>query len=208
MATPALVVEHAVQELATRHVDLVVSGINYGENIGTCVSVSGTIGAAMEAAERGIPALAVSLETEPGQYFEHSESVDFNTAMYFVHIFAMRILGKVLPPDVDVLKIDIPKNATPGSPWVVTRQDKLSYYTPRILRFSENLNSACVIETEVAKGKFTQPGTDAYAMAKGYISVTPLSLDFTSRVDLLEIQKLVDPEFHLTYSDSDLLIGQ
>lgn len=194
-ATPALVVEIALQELAPRHVDLVVSGINYGENIGTCVSASGTIGAALEAAERGIPALAASLETEIGHYFEHDKLVDFQAAIHFVHFFALRILGQALPPDVDVLKIDIPKIATVDSPWVVTRQDRLSYYTPRVIRSSGNLNSACKIETEVAKGRFSRPGTDAHAMAKGYISLTPLSLDFSSRIDLRELQKLVDPKF-------------
>ena len=44
---------------------LVVSGINYGENVGVGVTGSGTVGAALEAAGFGIPALAVSLEVDP-----------------------------------------------------------------------------------------------------------------------------------------------
>jgi 5'-nucleotidase len=193
-ATPALVVEHALQELAPRRVTLAVSGINYGENIGSCITASGTIGAALEAAERGIPALAISLETEIGQYFEHDESVDFSTAMYFTHFFAARMLGKLFPADVDVLKIEIPKIATPASPWVVTRQDRLSYYAPKIIRALDTLNSATVVETMVAKGQFSVPGTDAHALMQGFISVTPLSLDCTSRFDLGELQKLVELE--------------
>ena len=54
---------HAVLEILPRKPDLVVSGINYGENVGSGVTVSGTVGAALEAAGLGIPALAVSLET-------------------------------------------------------------------------------------------------------------------------------------------------
>jgi 5'-nucleotidase len=149
----------------------------------------------LEAAERGIPALAVSLEMPVGEYFEHNESVNFLTAHYFVHYFAERLLGKLFPTDVDVLKIDIPIHATPESPWVVTRQDRLSYYTPRVLRISEALNSASMLKTDVAKGKYSQAGTDAHAMAKGFVSITPLSLDCTSRTDLLELQKLIDPEY-------------
>ena len=51
-ATPALAVVHAVKEIADRDIALAVSGINYGENVGSCVTVSGTIGAALEAAEK------------------------------------------------------------------------------------------------------------------------------------------------------------
>ena len=60
--TRALAVEHGVLELASLPVDLVVSGINYGENVSTCASISGTNPAVLEAAEwdvqqtlRGVP---------------------------------------------------------------------------------------------------------------------------------------------------------
>ena len=191
-ATPAMTVEHALQELAPRRVDLAVSGINYGENIGTCITVSGTIGAAMEAAERGIPALAVSMETEVEQYYKHDQGVDFRAAIHFVHFFASRLIGKSLPFDVDVLKIEIPMTATPDTPWMVARQDRLSYYTPKIVRSSKDFESATRLENVVAKGQFTQSGTDAYAMAKGFVSITPLSLDHTSRLNMSEVQMLFE----------------
>ena len=53
--SPAQTVQHALLELVPRPPDLVVSGINYGENIGTSVTISGTVGAAFEAAAFGIP---------------------------------------------------------------------------------------------------------------------------------------------------------
>jgi broad specificity polyphosphatase/5'/3'-nucleotidase SurE len=61
--TPAQAVQHGVIELAPRLPSLVVSGINYGENTGNGVTISGTVGAALEAASLGIPALAVSQQT-------------------------------------------------------------------------------------------------------------------------------------------------
>ncbi len=191
-ATPALVVEYALQVLASRPISLAISGINYGENIGSCVTVSGTIGAALEAADRGIPAMTVSLEIENGEFFKHDESVDFRSAMHFANYFAGRMLGKPFPADVDVLKIEIPKNSTPDSPWVVTRQDRLSYYSLRIIRSSGELKPDQLFETSVAKGQFTRIGTDAHALAKGFVSITPLSLDCSSRTDLLDLQKLVE----------------
>ncbi len=191
-ATPALAVEHGIQELAMRPVALVVSGINYGENVGTCVTVSGTIGAAMEAAERGIPAMAVSLETRVSQYHEYDETIDFGTAIHFVRFFAARILGKTLPPDVDVLKIDIPASATPETGWIVTRQDKMSYYTPAMPKRSQLFGTKGRITHAVAKGEFSQEGSDTHALAKGIVSLTPLSLDLTSRVSLNKVRGLFD----------------
>jgi 5'-nucleotidase len=190
-ATPALTVEHAIQELAPRPIDLVVSGINYGENIGTCITVSGTIGAAMEAAERGLKAIAVSLETDSARWYEHDHSVDFGAALYFVRLFAARSLENNWPSDVDVLKVEIPISATPESGWMVTRQDRISYYTPILAKREDIFADPSRMEHSVAKGQYTQKDTDAYALAKGIVSVTPLSLDHTSRVELAEIQKLI-----------------
>ena len=66
--SPALVVTHAVLELAERPIGLCVSGINYGENIGGSIAVSGTVGAAMEAADHGIPGIAVSVTVQVSQW--------------------------------------------------------------------------------------------------------------------------------------------
>jgi len=61
--TPAQTVMHAVLEImADNPPDLVVSGINYGENVGDIITISGTVGAAMEGASLGIPSMAVSLQ--------------------------------------------------------------------------------------------------------------------------------------------------
>jgi len=59
-ASPALSVIHAVVELMPHRPDLVVSGINFGANTGTEVTVSGTVGAALEAGAFGNPALGVN----------------------------------------------------------------------------------------------------------------------------------------------------
>ncbi len=190
-ATPALVVEHAVQELATRPIDLAVSGINYGENVSTCVTVSGTIGAALEAAERGIPAMAVSLETGVSQYHEYNPDIKFDVAAHFVHFFTARVLGKALPPDVHVLKIEIPASATTEAGWMVTRQDPMSYYKPVAQRRERLFEEPGRVTYDVAKGQYSEEGTDAYAMAKGLVSVTPLSLNLTSRGALGELQTLL-----------------
>jgi 5'-nucleotidase len=120
-ASPAQCVQHGALELADRPLGLAVSGINYGENVGTGVTASGTVGAALEAASYGVPTLAVSLEVDPSMHFTNDSSVNFGPAIHFTRLFACRWLAVERPPDVDVLKIDIPASATPDTPWRTPR---------------------------------------------------------------------------------------
>ena len=126
--TPAQAVLHAMVEILDEKPHLVVSGINYGENIGSGITVSGTVGAALEAASMGLPALAVSLETPEEQQLTYSTSVDFSTAAYFTAYFARMMLEKNLPPDVHILKVDVPAGATIQTPWEITRVSMQRYY--------------------------------------------------------------------------------
>lgn len=190
-ATPALTVEYSIQEIADRPIALAVSGINYGENVGTCVTVSGTIGAALEAAEIGIPALAISLELAGNEYHSFSQPVNFEAAIYFTRYFAEMALRAKLPHDVDVLKIEIPCSATPQSKWVVTRQDRLVYYHPQAVKRPDPFIGKGSFTHQPQKGRFTAKNTDAYALAQGWVSVTPLSLDLTSRVNLDDLTDIL-----------------
>jgi 5'-nucleotidase len=63
-SSPAQAVQHGILEITEGTSDLVVAGINYVENVGTGVAISGTVGAALEGAALGVPSLAVSLQTE------------------------------------------------------------------------------------------------------------------------------------------------
>lgn len=191
-ATPASCVEHAVLELADRAISLVVSGINYGENVGSCVTVSGTIGAALEAAEKGIPALAISQEIKNLDPYSYSKEVDFSGASHFTGKFAEKILSGSMPFDADLLKIEIPIGATPGTRCVVTRQDRLMYYTPTLPQREEFFGSKGKIFHVPSKGQYSAKDTDAYAMAQGWVSITPLSFDLTSRVSLNLLGNFLD----------------
>ena len=111
--SPAQAVLHGVLEIVPHKPDLVVSGINYGENVGNGITISGTVGAAMEAASMGFPALAISLETETQYHLSHSEDIDFSTAGYFTAYFARLLLEKKFPHEVDLLKVEVPTHATP-----------------------------------------------------------------------------------------------
>lgn len=188
--TPAQAVLHAVLEILPVKPDLVVSGINYGENVGTGITISGTVGAALEAAAVGIPSLAISLETDPIHHHSYSAEVDFSTAAYFAAYFGRLLLERRLPPDVDVLKVDVPGDAAMDTPWEVTRVSRARYYEPmRPERQSWDQPARVGYRLD---GDPSQDvvDSDVYALrVKRVVSVTPLSLDMTSRVDLKEFEK-------------------
>lgn len=187
--TPAQAVLHAVLEVLPEEPELVVSGINYGENVGTGITISGTVGAALEAASLGISALAISLETAPEYHLSYSSEIDFSTAGYFTAYFAHMLLESRLPSDVHVLKVDVPSNANQSTPWEITRLSRKRYYQP-IPPERHSWEQPGIVTYQLA-GDHKQDiiDSDVYALrVKRTVSVTPLSLDMTSRVDLHEFE--------------------
>lgn len=188
--TPAQTVLHAVLEILPRYPDLVVSGINYGENLGTGVTISGTVGAALEGAALGIPSLAISLETEPQYHLSYATHIDFGVAAYFARYFSRLLLSCTLPFDVDVLKVDVPSNATLQTPWELCGLSRKKYYEPlRPKRRSWSQPGRLEYRLARDAGEAVE-GTDAYVMrVKRCVAVTPLSLDLTSRVEMAQLEQ-------------------
>lgn len=190
--TPAQTVLHGVLEIIGEKPDLVVAGINYGENVADGITISGTVGAAMEGASLGIPSMAVSLQLLDDGFYSYSREVDFSAAAHFTRYFARLMIEQRLPADVNLIKVDVPARATPQTPWRLTRQANYRYFYPVVTR----------------KGKLDEPGplgyqltvkreelgadTDLYALIfDQVVSVTPLSLDQTSRVDFESLDRLL-----------------
>lgn len=187
--SPAQTVGIAVLGIAPRPPALVVSGINYGENLGTTVTGSGTVGAALQAAEMGVPGLAVSLETDKAYHYNHGGDVHWSAAAHFTRYFAQRILALSMPFDVDLLKVDVPANATPETPWRVTRQARQPYY--KVHPPKARMTPGPLIHMDYGiKIDWDTLGrdTDIYAFARDrVVSVTPLSQDLTSRTDFNQL---------------------
>jgi 5'/3'-nucleotidase len=152
------------------------------------VTISGTIGAALEGASLGIPALAVSLETAQEHHYSLSDEVDFSTAAYFTAYFGRSSLNQRLPADVDVVKVDVPCDATPQTPWTITRLSRRRYFEP-LPPERTAWDSPAKVGYRYAGDEQNLPGTDAYALrVQRLVSVTPLSLDLTSRVEFGELE--------------------
>jgi 5'-nucleotidase len=190
--SPAQAVMYAIMDVLPEIPDLVVSGINYGENLGSDITISGTVGAALEGASFGIPAMAVSLQLTSGSYTSNSAEVDFTAPAFFTEFFAKKLLEKAFPAEVNILKIDVPALATPQTPWRVVPMSKQRYFTPVSNR--ANLEDPgrmeyYPLETDDAA---KDAETDIFTVRVNQeVAVTPLSLDMTSRFPMRKLDDLL-----------------
>lgn len=194
--TPAQSVQHALLELVERKPALVVSGINYGDNTGNGVTISGTVGAALEGASLGIPSIAVSQQTPFDLHLTYSDDVDFSAAAHFTQEFGTYIIDhQAMPDDVDVLKIDVPWEATIQTEWRMTRVSRRRVYWPtRPERASLNATGKLGYHYNTDPAK-AEPDSDVYALLHDkVISVTPMSLDMTSRTDMWRLRQILQGE--------------
>jgi 5'-nucleotidase len=199
-ASPALAVTHAVVELAPRPLALVVSGINSGANLGIEVTISGTVGAALEGGAFGIPALAVSLEMEPAYHLTGSETADYRAAIEFTQCFACLLLAHGLPDDVDALNINVPAGIAPGSPWRLTRLSRQRYFVP--LPPDRANGGGRPGYTLMENSHQAEPDSDVWAVkVDRVVSATPLSLDLTARVNMRAVDR------HLRVGATSCLAG-
>ncbi len=190
--TPAQAVLHGILEVMPEPPDLVVSGINYGSNLGTGITISGTVGAAMEAAALGFRALAVSLETATEHHLSYSKEIDFSTAAHFTRIFAGILLEREMPQDVNLLKVDVPEGATRETPWQLSRLARQRYYDPVAPHRASWSVPTTLSYREVADTKNEPPDSDVAVLRnKRLVSVTPITLDMTSRVEFSTLESIL-----------------
>ena len=146
--------------------DLVISGINFGLNLGDDVTYSGTVSATFEGTLLGIPSVAFSQEV--GEHFS------FETAALFAQRFVSGLLKEDLPADL-LLNVNIPAGEIKGIELtrLGRRRYKQSVVEKRDPRGQRYFWIAGTPEWQ------EEEGTDQSAVAKGCISVTPLHLDLT-----------------------------
>lgn len=156
-------------------IDLVVSGINNGANLGHDVTYSGTVTAAMEAVIAGIPGLAVSLETTEGYFGE----VDYGPAARAASKVVRQVIENGLAHEI-LLNVNVP--ALPDEKIcgiMLTRQGLRVYHSRLDERIDPRNRPYYWIGGDAPTG-VPERGTDVGALAEGFVSVTPLQLDLTA----------------------------
>ncbi|MCX7981353.1 MAG: 5'/3'-nucleotidase SurE [Syntrophales bacterium] len=174
--TPADCVKLGVKELSNGPVDLVVSGINRGANVGINVIYSGTVSAATEGLILGIPSLAISLDSHREADFTFAAEF----AKRFIQMIAKRpVAGVALNVNVPAL----PAEEIKGVVVVKQGRARLVESFERRVDPREHVYYWLAGETLVAEDEAWD--SDASALKRGYITVTPLHCDLT-RHDMIE----------------------
>src|SRR3954471_13956798 len=168
--TPVDCVYLALIPLVPRKPALVVSGINNGYNLGSDVFYSGTVAGAVEAALRGVPAIAVSLERQRPQDFSHAAG--------FLAALAAEVVrrGDGALPERSLLSVNVPPGPIDG--YQVTFLGRRVYRDQVDVR--EDLRGRAYYWIGGPEENATDlPGSDCSAVREGLASVTPLGLDLT-----------------------------
>jgi 5'-nucleotidase len=176
--TPADAVIVALHRLVPERPDLVVSGINFGANLGENVYYSGTVGAAREAAIHHIPAIAVSLCSK-------ATGVKFDSAARVARSAAELVLREGLPDQV-LLNVNVPEPWAGGVRFTrqskkITRNQLNEGKDPRGRSYFWIFEQR--IDSDVA------PDSDYAAVFAGAVSITPLHLDPTHTESLNHLSR-------------------
>jgi len=169
--TPADCVKIAIHELIGPDIDLVISGINRGANVGINVLYSGTVSAATEGVILGYPGIAVSLN-------EYQEP-DYCFAAYFTSCL-LETLKEPILKEIFCLNVNIPflpAHRIKGIKFV--KQST----APLIEKFERRIDPHGNIYYWQCSERFTEtdPETDVVSLKEGFITITPLHYDLTSK---------------------------
>lgn len=181
--TPTDCVHLAISQLCDKVPDLVVAGINHGANLGDDVLYSGTVAAATEGRHLGLPAIAVSLASRDEDHFA--------TAAYVTVKVIQQLKSHPLPAD-QILNINVPGVPLSELKGIqvtrLGRRHKAETMTSTTDPWGRRIFWYGSLGPELDAGE----GTDFYAIANGYASVTPLQIDMTAYRSLQPLQQWLE----------------
>ncbi len=167
-ATPSDCVHLALCGFLKEDIDLVITGINSGANLGDDVIYSGTVAGAIEGRFLGLPSIAISITNFEGKYF--------TTAAKIAKKLVKNIKKANLSHDtiLNVNVPDIPYNEIKGIQ--ITRLGKRHASEPAIV---DKNNSNLYWIGDNGEEADNDVGTDFYAIKNNFVSITPLQIDLT-----------------------------
>jgi 5'-nucleotidase len=182
--TPADCAKMGLLKFAKKKPDLLLSGINHGPNMAQFILYSGTVGAAAEAALLGIPAMAFSInEYEPE---------DFGFAVKYIRKMVLSILSKKIRiKPHSVLNINLPYKKEDEIKGIKVLPKGLREYEEKYVKGQGSGAAAYYYWHIIGKKiKREKDKTDADALEKGFITITPLHFDLNDNESLKKLQKI------------------
>jgi 5'-nucleotidase len=176
--TPTDCVHVALTGLLDPLPDLVLSGINNGQNMGDDTLYSGTVAAAMEGHLFGIPSIAFSLVDKGWAHLDG--------AAHWAGLLLQRYLKAPLPRSL-LLNVNLPNlPAAEVRGWVGTRLGKRHPSEP-VIRATNPRGEPIYWIGAAGAARDAGLGTDFHATSQGWVSVTPLNIDLTHAGQLPQI---------------------
>lgn len=169
--TPADCVKMACGRILPAPAHLLVSGINHGDNASTSIFYSGTMGAVFEGCLKGIPSIAFSLCSS-------SKDPDFAPFQSFVVKITSHVLQHPLPQGI-CLNVNLPKVDAPRG-IKVTRLAQGLWETEWIPTGQQNGKQSFSLSGKFRNMEPESTDTDCWALAQGYVSVTPIHTHLTA----------------------------
>ena len=186
--TPTDCVHLAISGFFPFEPDMVVSGINDGSNLGDDVLYSGTVAAATEGRFLGKPAVAISLHTDGlrGDATRH-----FDTGAHFARVIVERLQAN--PWGRAVLNVNVPNIPIASVKGIKVTRLGNRHRAEAVIRAEDPRGRPVYWIGPAGAGQDAGPGTDFHAVAEGYVSVTPLTVDLTNHAALDELRTWVGP---------------
>lgn len=169
--TPADCVKIAYHEILKTMPDLLVSGINYGANVGLNIIYSGTVSAATEGTILGIPSIAVSVN--------HLTDPNFSAAVQFMLKF-IHIVNEQGMPQGTSLNVNAPSIDYKNIKGVCLTRQGMARFQEKFDKRTDPRGGIYYWQSGETVLNTDPEDTDAYAIAHDYISITPLRHDLTS----------------------------
>ena len=172
-----------VNKILPRRPDLVVSGINIGDNdTFQDVLASGTVAAALEAAITGIPAIAFSMEVSGESLFAlEYDQPDFTSA----GVIASEIIGDVLehgmPEGADILNVNFPRRVLPSTPIKLTDLGRRKY-TDKVMVRKDPRGRAYYWLFGERLSEFPEKSDAEAVLVKKHVSITPMALRMSAPI--------------------------
>lgn len=165
--------------------DLILSGVNHGQNLAEDVTFSGTVAGALQGMQMCVPSIALSL----ARGFQGAQSLPWETALAHGPDILRELLKRKWASDV-VLNVNIPDVPVDGVKGIqFTRQGHRDFQMTDVDRRNHPRGGDYFWLTYGAKKSNPAQGTDLRAIYDGYVSVTPLHTDLTHEASLAILQK-------------------
>ena len=176
--TPTDCVHIALTGLMNEMPDMVISGINDGANMGDDTIYSGTVAAAMEGYLLDIPSLAVSMSQHNASHFETAARITVELVQHY------QKMGFVAPTLLNINVPDAPYADLKGK--VITRLGKRHKAEP-VIQLKTPRGETVYWVGAAGKPNDGGEGTDFYAVANNFVSISPIQVDLTKYSQMQEI---------------------